>query len=51
MMNNFVSVHCGDVSYTNPVRRDWVDVCTIDIEVTSDLDLNHKANHPVISIT
>jgi len=53
-MNNFVSQFIAEM-FPTPIqfRRDWVDVCTIDIEVASDEGFPEpqKANHPVISIT
>ena len=53
-MNNFVSQFIAEV-FPTPIKfnRDWVDVCTIDIEVASDEGFPEpeKADHPVIAIT
>ena len=53
-MNNFVSQFIAQ-SFPTPIefKREWVDVCTIDIEVASDEGFPEpeKADHPVISIT
>ena len=53
-MNNFVSQFIAEY-FPTPIQfeRDWVDVCTIDIEVASDEGFPEpeKADHPVISIT
>ena len=53
-MNNFVSQFIAEV-FPTPIKfnRDWVDVCTIDIEVASDdgFPEPQSADYPVISIT
>ena len=52
-MNNFVSQFIAEM-FPTPIkfRRDWVDVCTIDIEASDEgFPEPQKANHPVISIT
>jgi len=53
-MNNFVSQFIADM-FPTPIEfnRDWIDVCTIDIEVASDEGFPEpdKADHPVIAIT
>jgi DNA polymerase elongation subunit (family B) len=53
-MNNFVSQFIAEM-FPTPIqfKREWVDVCTIDIEVASDEGFPEpdKADHPVISIS
>jgi DNA polymerase elongation subunit (family B) len=53
-MNNFVSQFIAEM-FPTPIqfKREWVDVCTIDIEVASDegFPVPDKADHPVISIS
>ena len=53
-MNNYVSQFIAE-AFPTPIQfnREWIDVCTIDIEVASDEGFPepHKADKPVISIT
>ena len=53
-MNNYVSQFIAE-AFPTPIQfnREWIDVCTIDIEVASDEGFPEpqKADKPVISIT
>jgi len=53
-MNNYISQYIAE-NFPTPIKfnREWVDVCTIDIEVASDEGFPEpeSANYPVIAIT